>query len=281
MKKLIVRALSGLVFVLVVCGFIFFGEFGHAALFLLVSIIGLGEFYRALSKQGVKLSAPLGVVVGTMLYLVVTGVVVFNLSSLFLLSIIPLFMVVFLAHLWKKTEKPFESIAYTICGVVYVSIPLSLTIFLAKPIFMDSEVVMFEYLPLTMFGILMLQWVSDSFAYLTGVCIGKHPLFPRHSPKKSWEGFIGGFVFTVLAGYLIGTYLSTHYTVVDWMAMGAMVPIIGTLGDLVESMFKRSMGIKDTGNIMPGHGGLLDRFDSLLMTTPFLLAYLLIKYLLF
>ena len=108
MKKLIVRALSGLVFVLVVCGFIFFGEFGHAALFLLVSIISLGEFYRALSKQGVKLSAPLGVVVGTMLYLVVTGVVVFNLSSLFLLSIIPLFMVVFLAHLWKKTEKPFD-----------------------------------------------------------------------------------------------------------------------------------------------------------------------------
>lgn len=281
MKKLIVRALSGLVFVLVVCGFIFFGEFGHAALFLLVSIISLGEFYRALSKQGVKLSAPLGVVVGTMLYLVVTGVVVFDLSSLFLLSIIPLFMVVFLAHLWKKTEKPFESIAYTICGVVYVCIPLSLTIFLAKPIFMDSEVVMFEYLPLTMLGILVLQWVSDSFAYLTGVCIGKHPLFPRHSPKKSWEGFIGGFVFTVLAGYLIGTYLSTHYTVVDWMAMGAMVPIIGTLGDLVESMFKRSMGIKDTGNIMPGHGGLLDRFDSLLMTTPFLLAYLLIKYLIF
>ena len=183
MKKLIVRALSGLVFVLVVCAFIFMAEFGHAALFLLVGIISLGEFYRALSNQGVKLSAPLGIIVGAMLYLVVTGMVLFNLSSLFLLLIVPLFMVVFLAHLWKKVAKPFESIAYTICGMVYVAIPLSLTILLAKPIFMDSEVVMSEYSPLTMLGILVLQWVSDSFAYLTGVCIGKHPLFPRHSPK--------------------------------------------------------------------------------------------------
>jgi phosphatidate cytidylyltransferase len=130
-----------------------------------------------------------------------------------------------------------------------------------------------------MLGILVLQWVSDSFAYLTGVCIGRHPLFKRHSPKKSWEGFVGGFTFCILAGYLIGTYIDTPFATIDWIVMATIVPVIGTLGDLVESMFKRSMDIKDTGNIMPGHGGLLDRFDSLIMVTPFLLGYLLLKYL--
>jgi phosphatidate cytidylyltransferase len=132
-----------------------------------------------------------------------------------------------------------------------------------------------------MLGVMVLQWVSDTFAYLTGICIGKHPLFKRHSPKKSWEGFVGGFLFCVLAGYLIGTYVDTPFDKVDWIVMSIMIPPIGTLGDLVESMFKRSMDIKDTGNIMPGHGGLLDRFDSLIMTTPFILGYLLIKYLVY
>ena len=123
--------------------------------------------------------------------------------------------------------------------------------------------------------------ISDMGGFAIGKMFGKHKMCPSVSPKKSWEGFIGGLLFCILAGYLIGTYISTDFSVTDWIVMAMIVPIIGTLGDLVESMFKRSMNIKDTGNIMPGHGGLMDRFDSLIMTTPFLLAYLLIKYTLF
>ena len=281
MKKFLTRVLSGFVFVVIVCTCILLGEFGHAALFLFVSMVCLHEFYRALSNQGVKVSAPMGITIGALVYLTVSCMILFELSSMLLLVLIPLFMVVFLLHLWKNVEKPFESISYTLCGIVYVCIPLSLTLLLAKPIYMSTDVIAYLYLPLNILGILVLQWVSDSFAYLTGVCIGKHPLFPKHSPKKSWEGFIGGLLFCILAGYFIGTYISTDFSVTDWIVMAMIVPIIGTLGDLVESMFKRSMNIKDTGNIMPGHGGLMDRFDSLIMTTPFLLAYLLIKYTLF
>ena len=190
----------------------------------------------------------------------------------------PLLFLLFLYQLWQCDERPFESIAYTVLGVVYIAFPLAFTHLLAKPSFIEGHT---EFMPWVMLGVMVLQLTSDTFAYLTGISIGRHPLFARHSPKKSWEGFCGGMAFSILAGYLIGTYFDTPFSVADWMVMGGMVPVTGTLGDLTESMFKRSMGLKDTGKIMPGHGGLLDRFDSLLMSTPFLLGYLLIKYLLF
>ena len=279
MKKFITRTLSGLVFVTIVIGAIFGGQYSHALLFLFVSIVCLYEFYRALKNKGIKANNIMGIIVGSLVYGTIASVVLFKLPITTLLITLPLLFVIWISQLWQKTENPFESISYTLCGVIYISIPLSLTLFIAKPMFLNDANEVLVYSPVVMLGILILQWVSDTFAYLTGVCIGKHPLFKRHSPKKSWEGFVGGFVFCVLAGYLIGTYTNTPFDKIDWIVMAAMVPPIGTLGDLVESMFKRSMEIKDTGNIMPGHGGLLDRFDSLIMTTPFLLGYLMIKYL--
>ena len=279
MKKFITRTLSGLVFVTIVIGAIFGGQYSHALLFLFVSIVCLYEFYRALKNKGIKSNSIMGIIVGSLVYGTIASVVLFKLPITTLLITLPLLFVIWISQLWQKTENPFESISYTLCGVIYISIPLSLTLFIAKPMFLNDANEVLVYSPIVMLGILILQWVSDTFAYLTGVCIGKHPLFKRHSPKKSWEGFVGGFVFCVLAGYLIGTDTNTPFDKIDWIVMAAMVPPIGTLGDLVESMFKRSMEIKDTGNIMPGHGGLLDRFDSLIMTTPFLLGYLMIKYL--
>lgn len=275
MKKFITRALSGLVFVIIMVCSILMGQFAHGLLFLFVSIICMYEFYRALKNKGFKVDAVKGVTIGSVVYLAMASIVIFEINIALLLLVFPLILLLFILPLWNKIENPFESISYTLCGVIYIPIPLALTLFFAKPIFINCV----EYCAFAMLGVLVLQWVSDTFAYLTGICIGKHPLFKRHSPKKSWEGFIGGFVFCVLAGYLIGTYIDTPFQNIDWVVMAAMVPIIGTLGDLVESMFKRSMDIKDTGNIMPGHGGLLDRFDSLIMTTPFMLGYLLLKYL--
>lgn len=275
MKKLITRTLSAFVFAIIVIGAIFMGQYAYSLLFLFVSIVCMNEYYRALQNKGIKVNAIEGIIIGSIMYCITASVSLFNYSPVMLLLLFPTLLLLWILQLWKSDENPFQTISYTACGVVYISIPLVATLFLAKPTFIGIS----DYTPLVMLGILVLQWVSDSFAYLTGVCIGRHPLFKRHSPKKSWEGFVGGFTFCILAGYLIGTYIDTPFATIDWIVMATIVPVIGTLGDLVESMFKRSMDIKDTGNIMPGHGGLLDRFDSLIMVTPFLLGYLLLKYL--
>lgn len=275
MKKLITRTLSAFVFAIIVIGAIFMGQYAYSLLFLFVSIVCMNEYYRALQNKGIKVNAIEGIIIGSIMYCIAASVSLFNYSPVMLLLLFPTLLLLWILQLWKSDENPFQTISYTACGVVYISIPLAATLFLAKPTFIGIS----DYTPLVMLGILVLQWVSDSFAYLTGVCIGRHPLFKRHSPKKSWEGFVGGFTFCILAGYLIGTYIDTPFATIDWIVMATIVPVIGTLGDLVESMFKRSMDIKDTGNIMPGHGGLLDRFDSLIMVTPFLLGYLLLKYL--
>ncbi len=277
-KKVLTRAISGAVFLAIVIGAIFAGEYTYSAVFLFVAAMSMFEFYRALKDRCFAVKPWAGIICGILVYTVVSVACIFPKYSLLALLAVPLMFALFLYQLWQKDERPFEAIAYTLCGVVYIAVPLALTHLLAKPSFIEGHT---DYMPFVLLGIMILQWTSDTFAYLTGISIGRHPLFARHSPKKSWEGFCGGFLFSILAGYLIGTYFTTPFTPTDWMIMGALVPVVGTLGDLTESMFKRSMNLKDTGKIMPGHGGLLDRFDSLLMSTPFLLGYLLIKYLLF
>ncbi|MBR0073071.1 MAG: phosphatidate cytidylyltransferase [Bacteroidales bacterium] len=277
-KKVLTRAVSGAVFLAVVIGAIFSGEYVYSTVFLFVAIMCLFEFFRALSQNGYLVKNTLGVVAGALVYCCITVACIFPQYSTLALLALPLMFLLFLFQLWQHDERPFEAVGYTVLGVIYIAVPLAFTHLLAKPSFIEGHT---EYMPFVMLGVMTLQWTSDTFAYLTGISIGRHPLFARHSPKKSWEGFCGGFAFSVLAGFLIGTYFNTPFSVADWVVMGAIVPVTGTLGDLTESMFKRSMGLKDTGKIMPGHGGLLDRFDSLLMSTPFLLGYLLIKYMLF
>lgn len=278
-RKVLTRAVSGLVFLIIVIGAIFWGEIPYSLVFLFVTVMCLFEFYRALDNTGILTQKVPGIIIGGIVYVIISMGCIFPKYLILLLLCVPMMFLLWLYQLWQKNERPFESIAYTVCGVLYIAVPMALTHLLANPSFLPD----YEggYMWFTLLGIMILQWTSDTFAYLTGITIGKHPLFARHSPKKSWEGFCGGLVFSILAGYVIGTYGDTPFDVVDWIVMGAMVPVTGTLGDLTESMFKRSTGIKDTGTIMPGHGGLLDRFDSLIMSVPFLLAYLLIKYLIF
>lgn len=278
-KKVLTRAISGLIFLIVVIGAIFLGEIPYFLIFLFVTVMCLFEFYRALNNIGILAKKVPGMVIGGLTYIVMSFGCFCPKYLVLMLLCVPMVFLLWLYQLWQKNERPFESIAYTACGIVYIAVPLALTHLLANPSFMPGY--NGGYMWFTLLGIMILQWTSDTFAYLTGITIGKHPLFARHSPKKSWEGFCGGFLFSILAGYLIGTYGNTPFNAADWIVMGAIVPVTGTLGDLTESMFKRSTGIKDTGKIMPGHGGLLDRFDSLVMSVPFLLAYLLIKYLIF
>ena len=177
-----------------------------------------------------------------------------------------------IAELYLKQADPIQDWAYTMLSQMYIALPFSLLNVLAFTATTNGVVTFNTLLPLSIFIFL---WVNDSGAYCVGSLLGRHKLFPRISPGKSWEGSIGGAVFVLLAAYAISYFLDGRMlNSLEWLGLGLVVVIFGTWGDLVESLFKRTLGIKDSGNILPGHGGMLDRFDSSLMTIPAAVVYL-------
>ena len=177
-----------------------------------------------------------------------------------------------IAELYLKQADPIQDWAYTMLSQMYIALPFSLLNVLAFTATTTGVVTFNTLLPLSIFIFL---WVNDSGAYCVGSLLGRHKLFPRISPGKSWEGSIGGAVFVLLAAYAISYFLDGRMlNSLEWLGLGLVVVIFGTWGDLVESLFKRTLGIKDSGNILPGHGGMLDRFDSSLMAIPAAVVYL-------
>ena len=177
-----------------------------------------------------------------------------------------------IAELYLKQADPIQDWAYTMLSQMYIALPFSLLNVLAFTATTNGVVTFNTLLPLSIFIFL---WVNDSGAYCVGSLLGRHKLFPRISPGKSWEGSIGGAVFVLLAAYAISYFLDGRMlNSLEWLGLGLVVVIFGTWGDLVESLFKRTLGIKDSGNILPGHGGMLDRFDSSLMAIPAAVIYL-------
>lgn len=179
-------------------------------------------------------------------------------------------MCIFLIKLYRPLDKkPFTSIAFTILGIVYVALPFSL---MSMIVFRYGD-----YNPLIAIGILLILWASDTGAYFAGTRFGKRKLFERISPKKSWEGSIGGTILAILMSIVVG-YNFELLPLWQWIGVATLIVVGGTYGDLVESLFKRSILIKDSGNFIPGHGGFLDRFDGLLIAVPFIVAFLKIFY---
>ena len=177
-----------------------------------------------------------------------------------------------IAELYLKQADPIQDWAYTMLSQMYIALPFSLLNVLAFTATTNGVVTFNTLLPLSIFIFL---WVNDSGAYCVGSLLGRHKLFPRISPGKSWEGSIGGAVFVLLAAYAISYFLDGKMlNSLEWLGLGLVVVVFGTWGDLVESLFKRTLGIKDSGNILPGHGGMLDRFDSSLMAIPAAVIYL-------
>lgn len=275
MKNLIVRAISGAVFVGLVIASILVNHIFFSILFLIITILCLHEFYSNVKKSGIAVQGTLGTIIGALLFSIIATICIGSykgLDDLFFLysAIIPLLFVVFIVELWRKKANPFTNIAYTILGIAYIAVPLGAMNFLLNPE-MEEGV----YITSIVLGIFILSWTNDTFAYLTGILFGKRRLFERHSPKKSWEGFWGGFAFTILGAYLLYRFVpDTYLGLRDWIAIGIITSVIGTLGDLVESMFKRSLNVKDSGTIMPGHGGILDRLDGIIIVIPFIFCYL-------
>ncbi len=174
----------------------------------------------------------------------------------------------FLAELFANPKNPFGNVGRALTGIFYIAMPIALAnlIVYAPNAFHPNRI----------FGLLWLIWTNDTVAYLVGSRIGKTKLFERISPGKTWEGTLGGVVGTVGMAWGLAVLFPTDFSVNQWLAIGAVVAVFGTLGDLVESMLKRSLGVKDSGTLLPGHGGLLDRFDSFLFVLPFVWLVLLL-----
>lgn len=263
------RAITGFFFVLVLLGAVLFGAGTFLVFFLVLSIFSLIEFYKVVRSSEVKPFKEGGLLLGIVLYAAVSSHLLWKVDlAPRLIVAIPLTFLICLVELYRKgNNKPFHNVAYTFYGIIMVVLPF---IFYTALAFTGGE-----YNPHLSMGFLLLLWASDTGAYLTGRSLGKNKLFERHSPKKTWEGLFGGLFFCLLAAFLLGIQFK-ELSLYTWAAMSVIIVFCGTCGDLFESMLKRSMNIKDSGSILPGHGGLLDRFDGLLMSAP--LVYMLLYY---
>ena len=276
MNNFIARTITGILFVatIVVC---FLNPTAMIFLFALVTGLTVWEFTGLVNdRPGVAVNRFISTVAGVYFFLAMAGTCSgFTSSTVFIPYLITIIYLL-VAELYAKQEDPVHDWAYTMMSQMYVVLPFSLLNMLAFRA--APEGIMYVYtLPLSVFVFL---WVNDTGAYCCGSLFGKHKLFPRVSPGKSWEGSIGGGIFVLVAAalvwYLTDTYdmNPTGMCMWEWMGLGLTVVVFGTWGDLVESLFKRTLGIKDSGNILPGHGGMLDRFDSSLLAIPAAVVYL-------
>jgi phosphatidate cytidylyltransferase len=277
MKDFIKRVRTALLLVLIVLIAIASNAYGFMAVFGIICGMSLWEFHSILyyDLTGKKRSRRIiaNVILGMLPYFAVvayfTGLPIISSGRYFALGIL-LFLsisVYYIVELASTLERPFTMISYALTGIFYVTVPCIMMVFIAH---FDGY---YNYMPVL--GLILLNWINDTGAYVVGSQLGKHKLFERISPKKTWEGFFGGAFFTIAFSFVIARFFSV-FTIHDWVILSIIVVIFGTLGDLIESMFKRSLKVKDTSSLLPGHGGFLDRFDSLLFMIPFAAFYILI-----
>jgi phosphatidate cytidylyltransferase len=260
------RAITAFFFAIVMLGSFFLGAEVFTIFYLLLSLAGLYEFYTLVNTAGILPHKVLGILTGFLMFGAVAAFPFFPFDTKYLLLGIPIAVSVFLFELYRTAKNPFNNIAYTFLGLLFVVVPFCF--FYALGYVRDEQ---FNFhLPL---AFMLMLWASDTGAYLFGRKLGKTKLFERHSPKKTWEGFGGGILMSVLVAGIVSQFF-TEISILVWAGMAVLIVSFGTLGDLVESMLKRSLDVKDSGNLLPGHGGLLDRFDGLLVAAPIVYVYL-------
>jgi phosphatidate cytidylyltransferase len=272
-KTFYTRATTALVFAALLLGCVWYSYYSFVAFFTVVGFIGLHEFYKIAEKLGAKPQKGIGYLLYSILSIITIYVFSGMSSNLHLMmSLIYIFgvfsllfsFVLFIIELFKK-EGSLNNIAYTILSFLYIVIPCFLLIAIVGALG--------KFQPYKVLGMIFFVWINDTGAYLVGSFIGKHKLYERISPNKTWEGTLGGIAFCISLSYVV-YLIFPQLALVHWVAISVIVAVFGTLGDLVESMLKRLAGIKDSGSLMPGHGGVLDRFDSLFFATPFVFCYL-------
>ena len=298
MKNFWLRSISGFVLLGIVLVAILWAKWSLVLLLAAIIVGGQREFYRMASKAGYAPQRYLGIAAGLILLVIAFWLMLImdesplinwdrNIRGDYLLIIFGLFLFItislplmFIYELFRKSPTPIANVGTTLMGFIYVAMPMSML--LVIPLMLTPDVWRAK---IVLFYIFII-WANDSFAYLFGITLGKHRLFERISPKKSWEGFVGGLFGAALMGFIAAkdiisdmelcgmTDINETGVMVKWIGMALIAAVAGVFGDLVESLFKRSIDIKDSGRIMPGHGGWLDRFDALLLSIPFSFIYL-------
>lgn len=274
MKNFIQRAITGILFVAVLVGCIIGGPLSFGFLFCLISALATFEFCNLVNRQEeVSINRNICTLGSIFLFFCFFYYGINPAETGIFIPYLALLIYLLVSELYLKKKNPINNWAYSMMSQLYVGLPFALLNVLAFQNNMEISVSQYVFiLPLSVF---IFNWINDTGAYCTGMLFGKHRLFERISPKKSWEGSIGGAVFSILAGFAL-SYLFPIMSTWQWIGMALTVVVFGTWGDLTESLMKRHLGIKDSGNILPGHGGLLDRFDSTLMAVPAAVVYLYI-----
>ncbi len=258
--------------ILVISGSILAGAYTFTLLLLLLNTLGLLEFYRLFQTAGISPHKVSGLVLAGFILITTALVLLQYLSELYLLLPFPAAFLIFVFELYSRSATPFQNLAITFLGILCITVPLCF--------FQSSAILPWPnntYQPAFILGYFCLLWASDSGAYITGNWLGKHKLFLRVSPGKTWEGSAGGAACALLVAYLNAQFLDV-LSIRHWIFMAILIVVTGTYGDLIKSMMKRSLGVKDSGTILPGHGGIIDRFDSLLGSSPFVFLYLMLVY---
>jgi phosphatidate cytidylyltransferase len=260
MRNLLKRTLSGIIFVLIFFSAILYSENSYIALIILCGFLCIWEFIRMIK---LKSFVPY-VLFAFVLFLMIKRRDSHAISLVLMISILSSVFLIY--QLFAKKEISFLNDRVKL-GVTIRYVIFSVCFLVLLPFYENN------FHPYLMISILSIIWVNDSFAFLVGKNFGKNKLFPSVSPKKTIEGFFGGFIFSLLAAMFISKF-NLDFSMLNWMIIGVIVSVIGTVGDLVESKFKRQAKVKDSGSIMPGHGGILDRLDSLLFAAPFVYLYI-------
>lgn len=276
MSSFVRRVLTAIVFVIVMVGGVYLHPYTFVGLFGLITGLAIWEYLNlALAETKGRRDVNrkfLGLILGIIPFILVAFQQLdfvqhaqYAWYATFLM--LPLVFLAFVYELYTASEKPFANIGILLLGMVYIGIPFALLLLIG---FLKGD-----FSPNIVFGLLAMTWMNDTGAYLVGSQIGKTKLFPRISPGKTWEGSTGGVIVTFIVAYLL-SLLFTDLGLLDWLILAAIVSLFGSIGDLVESMLKRSLKIKDSGTLLPGHGGILDQFDAFIFLLPFAAAYLLL-----
>ena len=247
-----------------------FSKLTFVLLLLAITLGGEWEFYRLAKKARTSPQRFVGMLAGFLMIMAAAAALheILAITAVLMVAFMILIPMPLIFELYRKSATPMANVGITYAGVIYVALPMALLTFF--PMMLGNG----EWKPWSVILYIFIIWANDVFAYLFGITLGKHRLFERISPKKSWEGFVGGLIGAMGMGYLAATIMGGDH--IEWIGMALIAAITGVFGDLVESLFKRSVDVKDSGQVIPGHGGWLDRFDALLLSVPFAFIYLVI-----
>lgn len=263
------RVATSVVLVVIICIALFNGSRGAILLLLGISGLGTFEYRKLIQKAGFSMQEATINITGWLLILMFWLALNHYCTFSALYVFIPLIPIVLAIELFRNQKTPFQNAGLTLLGIIWISLPLALFLGIGFLPFGSGT-----FHPAILLGYFIILWMGDTGAYFAGKYLGSHKLFVRISPNKTWEGSIGGMAFALLAGFCDFNFfhqLNLH----EWLGLAAIINITGSFGDLVKSLLKRSVGVKDTGTILPGHGGILDRFDSLIGSVPFSFIYML------